>query len=88
MEKINSQENNIIENFFKIWITKEIIHKSYFEYYYKTFLNDDGFFDTNKYKETLESIFNLISNNDATTVRPNNSEILDISSIENIIANF
>jgi len=37
----NDIENNIVEDFFKILISKELFHRDYFEVYYKTFLDND-----------------------------------------------
>jgi hypothetical protein len=80
-----SIDEQIKENFFKIWITKELIHKNIFENYYKTFLNKNGVFDIEKYKKDLNSIYKLISQNNVTSIRPNNSNKLKAESIEVIL---
>lgn len=76
-----------IEDFFKIWITKEIIHKSFFENYYKTFMdnNNNSDFSEEKYIETLNSIYDLILNYDATSIRPNNIHLLNDNTKKEIL---
>lgn len=80
--------NEIAKNFFIILIIKELIHKKYFEKYYITFLDIEGFFDIEKFELKLNEIYNLISNNDATCLRPNNSEIIGDETIKNIIMEY
>ncbi len=80
-------ESKIIENFFKVWITKELIHKSYFNIYFKTFLNSDNNFDMDKYQIFLNEIYNLISTYETTFIRPNNLDLLDEKTISSIIKN-
>jgi len=43
-------DNELIENFFNIWILKEFIHDERFEKYYTTFINDKGNFSNEKIK--------------------------------------
>jgi hypothetical protein len=81
-------ENQITENFFKIWITKELIHRSFFEKYYVTFLDENNNFCVEKFESTLNYIYDFISYNDVTSIRPNNSNILDSKTIKNIIIEF
>jgi hypothetical protein len=40
IEKINKIDNEIIENFFNIWILKELIYNERFEKYYDTFVDN------------------------------------------------
>lgn len=65
-------DNELIENFFNIWILKEFIHDDIFEKYYATFLDNDGIFSNDKIKWKLKEIYTLINTYDITTDRPNN----------------
>lgn len=84
----NDLANKVKSNFFKIWITKEILHSENFERFYINFLDNYWKFNYESYKIFLDEIFWLISNNDLTSIRPNNSNLLDERSIENIISGF
>ena len=83
--KNNEIKNSLIQNFFNIWVTKELINRNYFEYYYKTFLDKENQFDNTLVTEKLDYIYNLISKNDATTIRPNNLNKLSNENIANIL---
>ncbi len=84
LETINHEEK-IVENFFKIWITKEILHEDFFENYYITFLDKEDNFDYQIFEKIIENIYKFITLNDATSIRPNNSNLLDENTIKNII---
>lgn len=81
----SSPENNIIENFFKILISKDFIHKNYFEIYYKSFLDKNGDFSEEKYISKLDEIYKFISENNWTSIRPNNATTIKEETIKNII---
>jgi len=78
-------ENEMIDNFFKILIAKDFLNRDYFTYFLKSFLNDDSAFDEDLFETKIEEIYEFISNNDATCIRPNNCYELDEETIENII---
>ena len=88
MEQLHELQSNtelVIKQFFKMLITKEFIHKSYFEKYYGEFLSSNkNKFSKTKYNKVVDTIYWVISEYDATTIRPNNIDLLD-ETIQNII---
>jgi hypothetical protein len=78
--------NEVIKNFFYIWILKECKNNPKFEKYYKTFLTIDSSFSNEKVKKILDELYNFISEYDATSYRPNNISLLPEETIKKIVS--
>ncbi len=93
MENIKNSENIIknkdyIESFFKIRIWKIILNNNKYKIFYTTFLDEKNEINKDKIKILLDIVYQKISNNDITNIRPNNIKDLDKNSIKKIISSF
>lgn len=82
----NLEEKSITKDFFNIWIIKEIINSIWLKSYYKTFLDENGFFSDKKVEFVLKKLYEFISSYDVTTYRPNNINILKDEIINYILS--
>lgn len=81
-------KDKINEKFFKILIIKELLHKSFFEEYYINFLDTYWNFSEDLFWKIVDNIYFLVSNYDATSIRPNNSEQISEETIRNVISEY
>lgn len=89
LETTEQIEENIIENFFKLWIAKIFIYDNKYEVFYNNFIDENNKLNTNKLDLFIDYIYSKISTSDITNIKPNNiSSILKKDDIVKIISNF
>ena len=85
INKLTYNDNKIIENFFNIWVLKELIYDDRFEKYYDTFIDDNWIFSAIKLEEKLKEIYDFISKYDVTSDGPNKIWLLKKPKIKYIL---
>lgn len=90
MEKLKHNEvnekENIIENFFKLWIAKIFMNDDKYKAFYHEILDENNKFNINKFSNFIDFIYKNISEKDITKIRPNNiEENIDKEKINKII---
>ena len=86
---LNKVQNNIdykiIENFFNIWVLKELIYDDRFEKYYNTFIDDKWIISNKKVQGKLKEIYDFIGQYDVTSDWPNKIHLLKKEKIQYIL---
>ncbi len=81
----NNIDHKIIENFFNIWVLKELIYDDRFEKYYNTFIDDKWIISNQKIQDKLKEIYDFIGQYDVTSDWPNKIYLLKKAKIQYIL---
>lgn len=89
MESLNQHTiSKTKEIFVKMLITKEFLHKNFLKIYLKNFISKSWnkvTFNENDFSNKVNDVFNFISENNVTAIRPNNLEVLSDEMIKDIL---